>query len=213
MTRACQRADRDPRTVRLVVVTKTVGPEIIAALARCGIVDVAENRIQVAAPKIATAPAGLHWHFVGHLQSNKAARAARLFATIHSIDSVELARKVAAAARRSRAIIDVLLQVNVAGEARKHGMAPDEVREAAGAIGQIEGLRLVGLMTIAPLAGGMAAARETFRDLRGLRDELVSTGTAPLTDLSMGMSDDFEVAIEEGATVIRVGRAVFAGLS
>ena len=200
---ACERAGREPDSVTLIAVSKGQPAEAVQAAAKAGVRHFGESRIQEALPKIEqAAEAGVEatWHLVGHLQSNKAKAAASAFDVIHSVDSARLLTRLDAAAPASR---DVLLQVNVAAEPQKQGVAPDEVGalvEAARAAGN---LRLRGLMTIAPMAQNAEEARPVFRALRLLAERF------ELPELSMGMTDDFEVAIEEGATLVRVGRAIF----
>jgi len=213
---ACGRAGRSPEDVTLVAVTKGVVPDRIRAAAALGLRDFGENRIQEALPKIAGLEGGVRWHLVGHLQRNKARRAAELFSLIHSVDSRALAETLARFGEAQGRPVTVLLQVNVAAEAAKHGFAPRELlREAHGMV-RLAGLRVDGLMTIAPLVGNPEEVRPIFRQLRALGEELraEAQGARHLSlpgalHLSMGMSDDFEVAIEEGATLIRLGRALF----
>ncbi len=200
---ACRRADRDPASVTLVAVSKGQPAEAIVAAREAGIRHFGENRIQEAVPKIEQATgAGVEatWHLVGHLQSNKARAAANAFDVIHSVDSARLLRRLDAAAPAPR---DVLLQVNVAAEPQKEGVAPEEVEGLVAAAREAANLRVRGLMTIAPMAGDPEDVRPVFRALRLLAERF------NLPELSMGMTDDFEVAIEEGATLVRVGRAIF----
>ncbi len=208
MRAAAHRAGRLPEAARLVAVTKGVAPERIRQALDLGIVDVGENRLQEAWPKIAVLGSGPRWHLVGHLQRNKVRRAVEAFALIHSVDSVALAEAIARSAQTGGRTVSVLLQVNVAAEPQKHGFAVSDVPEAAGRLADLGGLRVQGLMTMAPLSPAASAARPVFRGLRELREALVGRWPA-LVELSMGMSDDFEVAIEEGATLVRVGRAIF----
>lgn len=210
MRAAAERSGRRIEDVRLVAVTKGVDPERIREALALGIVDLGENRIQEALPKIAALGSAPRWHLVGHLQRNKVGRAIEAFALIHSVDSVRLAEEIARRAGVLGVDIPVLLQVNVAGEPGKHGFAPDEVRDAARRIAGSPGVGLRGLMTIAPLADDPETARPMFRRLRCLSEE-VRAEVFDADELSMGMSQDYEVAIEEGATLIRVGRAIFGG--
>ncbi len=200
---ACRRAGRTPGEVTLVGISKGFPAEAAAEAFAAGLRDLGENRIQEAAPKIEMVGAeGMRprWHLVGHLQTNKAKTAVELFAIIQSVDSVRLAQ---ALSRRSREVVPILLEVNIAQEASKFGFAPQEVAAALPAISALPNLDVRGLMTVAPQAVDPEAVRPVFRCLRELRDEL------GLRELSMGMTDDFEVAIEEGATIVRVGRAIF----
>lgn len=209
---AAQRSGRDPAAITLVAVTKTQPLERLAQASAAGLADFGENRVQEAAEKIgAWQGPPVTWHLVGHLQGNKARRAARLFDLIHSVDSVALAALLDDECRLLAKRLPVLLQVNAAGEAAKSGFAPDEALwPAAAAIASMTNLEPCGLMTVAPIAANPEDARPVFRRLRSLRDELARR--VPERDwrhLSMGMSDDYQVAIEEGATLVRLGRAIF----
>ncbi len=200
---AAARAGRDPAGVRLVGVSKTFPAEVVAAAVRAGLADIGENRVQEAvAKRAALDTAGLRpvWHLVGHLQTNKVKPALQTFDILHSIDSLRLAEALNRHATRP---VDVLIEVNVAGESTKFGFAPDEVAEAVRHLQRLEHLRLRGLMTVAPQVDDPEQVRPVFRALRALRD---ATG---LAELSMGMTDDVEVAVEEGATMVRIGRAIF----
>jgi len=203
IARACERSRRSPGDITLVVVTKEVGVSAIRAAFDCGIRDFGENRVQEAEDKIVQLSdirSEVTWHMVGHLQSNKARTAVDLFDIIHSVDSVRLTEVLS---RRVEKAFPVLLQVNVSGEATKSGFTVNEVGMAVEEIRRLPNLKVVGLMTIAPLAVDPEEVRPVFRKLRELRDYL------GLGHLSMGMTDDFEVAIEEGASMIRIGRAIF----
>ena len=200
---AAIRADRDPAGVRLVGVTKGVAPERVQQAIDAGLLDFGENFVQEAEERIAALGDSARlatWHFIGHLQTNKAAAALNLFAIIQSVDSVRLAEQIS---RRATTSLRVLLEVNVAGEASKFGFAPAEAGRAIGRIGGLPNIDLAGFMTIAPAFTDPEAARPVFRELRELAQ---ANG---LSELSMGMTDDFEVAIEEGATMVRIGRAIF----
>jgi len=203
IARACERSRRLPGEITLVAITKEVGISAIRAAFDCGLRDFGENRVQEAEEKIgqlSDLKLDVTWHMVGHLQSNKAKTAVELFDIIHSTDSVRLAEILS---RQAEKTLPVLLQVNVSEEATKSGFAVNEVGAAVEEIRQLPNLRLVGLMTIAPLVAETEEVRPVFRKLRELRDSL------RLEHLSMGMTDDFEVAIEEGATMLRIGRAIF----
>ena len=200
--RAAERAGRSPADVTIVAVSKGFPPQAIEEAVAAGIAHVGENRVQEAATKVpGLRDLPVTWHLVGHLQTNKAKTALELFDIIHSVDSLHLAE---ALSHRSQRPLPVLLEVNVAGEAAKFGFPPDEVTAAAQAIARLPNLDLRGLMTVAPFVSDPEAVRPVFRELRRLRDAL------GLAELSMGMSDDFEVAIEEGATLVRIGRAIFS---
>ena len=200
---SCQRAGRTPSEVALIGVTKTVGAEAVVEAYEAGLRDFGENRVQEAVAKMeAVEQLGFEprWHMIGHLQTNKVKIAAGRFGIIHSVDSVRLAKEIS---RRYESPVSVLLEVNVAQDAAKFGFAPEEVAAALREIAVLPHLDARGLMTIAPQTNNPEDTRPTFRRLRDLRDELA------LNELSMGMSGDFEVAIEEGATMIRVGTAIF----
>jgi pyridoxal phosphate enzyme (YggS family) len=212
LVHAAGRARRDPATIRLVAVSKTFGVDAIREIAGSGQLDFGENRIQEALPKIdATRDLPLRWHLIGHLQSNKARKAVDQFAVIHSIDSVTLLERVNRAAGEAGRTVDVLIQVDLAGEATKHGLPAGDVPAAVESALACESARLVGLMLLPPWHDDPETTRPYFARLRSLRDDLVARGTpaAALRELSMGMSHDFEVAIEEGATIVRVGTAIF----
>jgi pyridoxal phosphate enzyme (YggS family) len=207
---AAARAGRDPAGVTLVGVTKTVDAARVRAAVEAGLRDVAENRVQEALPKIAAVGPGPRWHFVGHLQRNKASAAAGAFDVIHSIDSLRIAQAVDRAAAASGRRVRVLIEVNVAGEPSKYGVPPEAAGDLLAAVRRLPRLVPVGLMTMAPLADDPETVRWVFQALRKLRDGLAGLG-APLefTQLSMGTSGDFEVAVEEGSTMVRIGRAIF----
>lgn len=203
IARAAETAGRSPSAVRLVGVSKTFPAASVIAAVRAGLVDAGENRVQEAVAKAAeVAASGVEpaWHLIGHLQTNKVKAALSLFSLIESVDSLHLAEVLNRQAQRP---IEILLEVNVAGEASKSGVAFDEARTTAAQIGRLPNLVLRGLMTVAPLVDDPEESRPVFRRLRELRDAL------GLTELSMGMSGDFEVAIQEGATIVRIGRAIF----
>jgi len=208
---AARRAGRDPAGVRLVAVSKTIEPARIQAAIAAGQRVFGENYLQEAQPKIAALGPGLEWHLVGHLQSNKAKKAAELFSLIHSVESAKLARALNDAAARLNKIQDVLVQVQLSKEETKFGVAPAETAGLLQEIARLSQVRVLGLMTMPPFFDDPEAARPFFRALRELRDELVRRGVTdnPLPELSMGMTGDFEAAVEEGATLIRVGTAIF----
>lgn len=200
---ACKRSNRDPSAVRLIGASKTVEPARIEAALDAGLKDFGENFIQEAEERIEALgkrAAEATWHFIGHLQTNKAAAALRRFDIIHSVDSLRLAERLN---QRATSPIRILLEVNVAAETSKHGFASADVNQAVSQIANLPNLTLAGLMTMAPAAGDAEQVRPYFRELKALAE---ANG---LSQLSMGMTDDFEVAIEEGATMIRVGRAIF----
>jgi pyridoxal phosphate enzyme (YggS family) len=207
---AATRAGRDPAEVTLVAVSKTVAADRVQAAIDAGLAIFGENRVQEAAEKV-PATHGAVWHLIGPLQSNKAGRAVALFDVVESVDSLELARRLdrLAGERRPGRPLPVLLQVNVADDPAKAGFGPDAVAAALPEILDLPNLRVDGLMTIGALVDSADAARPTFRSLRDLGATLRAGHPALGPALSMGMSDDFEVAVEEGATIVRVGRALF----
>jgi PLP dependent protein len=193
---ACGRAGRKRSEVTLVAVSKTFPADRVAEAIAAGVTHIGENRVQEARDKKPLVHGSARWHLIGHLQSNKAKDAVRTFDVIETVDSVDLAEKIA---RASEAARDVLLQVNLGEEAQKSGVAPNDVESMARQIRGISGVNLIGLMAIPPLGD----AHAHFRRLRALRDQI------GLQHLSMGMSEDFEIAIEEGSTMVRIGRAIF----
>ncbi len=210
IARAATRAGRDPTSVTLVAVSKTVeAPRVYAAYLN-GARNFGENRVEEGVPKQADLPDDINWHMIGHVQSRKVRDVVGHFHLVHSIDSLHLAEAFQRRAEAVGAEVSILLEVNVAREEQKYGFAPDEVAAAAAAIAAMSHVRLQGLMTMAPMVSDPAEARPVFRGLRELRDALVeSVPSVDWRHLSMGMTDDFEVAVEEGATLVRVGRAIF----
>jgi hypothetical protein len=209
MADAAQRAGRDPASIRLVAVSKTYPAEAVAAAAATGQRVFGESRVQESRDKIPACPPGLEWHFIGHLQKNKVRQALPLFPFFHSIDSTALAGAIDRIAGETGVKAQGLLEVNVSGEETKHGFTPEELRAQFPTLSKLLHLRIRGLMTMAPYSDNPEDARPVFRTLRELRDELQSTYQQPLPELSMGMSGDFEPAIEEGATLVRVGSSIF----
>ncbi|HHW17707.1 MAG TPA: YggS family pyridoxal phosphate-dependent enzyme [Firmicutes bacterium] len=211
---ACKRAGRDVNSVRLIAVSKKVPAETIREAMALGIKDFGENQVQEARAKIASgAFAGARVILVGHLQTNKASLAARLFDEVQSVDSLRVAAALSkfSVLYRNGKPLPVMIEVNIGKDPAKFGCPPEEALSLARAILELPGLFLSGLMTVAPGQGDPAVSRKAFRDLRLLRDEMISRGIPRenLQELSMGMSSDFEVAIEEGATVVRIGTALF----
>jgi PLP dependent protein len=205
---AAERAGRDPSLVRIVAVTKAHPIGAVREAAAEGLLDIGENRVQEALAKQEEWPdAPVHWHLIGHLQRNKAKLAAGRFALIHSLDSLRLADALEHAAAAKNLVQDVLVQVNVAREPQKDGAAPEEVDALVAYAAAHAHLRLLGLMTIAPLTDDGAVIRRTFRGLRELASHLPPATSDPV--LSMGMSADFEIAVEEGATLLRLGTILF----
>jgi len=212
IARAAARAGRHLSSIRLVAVSKTFDASHVRAAAEAGQIDFGENKVQEAAQKQAlTASLPLRWHLVGHLQSNKAVKAAALFDVIHSIDDASLVRKIDSAAAAAGRTLELLVQVDLAGEATKHGAREPELPAIFDAAGSCQSVRISGLMTLPPASADPEASRPWFRELIRVRDRLQSGGIEPsrLTELSMGMSHDYEIAVEEGSTIVRVGTAIF----
>ena len=212
MAAAAGAAGRDPSSIRLVAVSKTFPAQAVRDAYAAGQRDFGENRVQEALQKIGeTADLTIRWHLLGHLQSNKARKAGPAFAMVQSVDSVELIQKLDVAAADAGQAPGLLIQVDLAGEATKFGVPPAEVPRLFEAAAASRAARVVGLMTLPPVPDTPEDARPYFRRLRELKDQWLAAGVpAPmLRELSMGMSGDFEVAIEEGATIVRVGTAIF----
>ena len=209
---AARSVGRGPSSVQLIAVSKTFPADLVREAYAAGQRDFGENRVQEALQKIerATEPE-IRWHLLGHLQTNKARKAAAVFATIQSVDSVELLQKIDLAAVEAGTTPELLIQVEVAHQATKFGAPPLDVPQLFEAAARLEAARVVGVMTLPPVPQTPEDARPWFRRLRDLRDEWLAAGVpAPmLRELSMGMSGDFEVAIQEGATMVRVGTAIF----
>ena len=209
---AANRSGRRTEDVSLVAVSKTVGAARVREAAAFGLRAFGENRVQEAREKVAAVP-DVTWHLIGSLQRNKAKEAVRLFTVIESVDSEALAEELSRRAEQQERAVDVLVQVNIAREPQKHGASPEEAAAVVRRAAALPWLRLRGLMTIAPAVSDPGEVRPVFRALRELRESLQDSAGVPLPELSMGMTDDFEVAIEEGATLVRIGRAIFADRS
>jgi len=218
---AARRAGRDPAQITLVAVSKTQPPEVIRRAYDLGLRCFGENRVEEAESKVGHLPPDIAWHMIGHVQSRKAKRVAPLFQFVHSLDSVKLARRLNRACAERSTPLPVLLECNVSGEESKYGFAADrwqsdadQLKTLLAAVEEIIALphlQVQGLMTMAPIVADPEEARPVFVRLRTLRDELAAIFTdVKWQHLSMGMTDDFEVAIEEGATLVRIGRAIFA---
>jgi PLP dependent protein len=209
---AAQGAGRSPEDVRVLAVSKTFGLDHVRAAAAAGQEDFGENRVQEALQKMGgSADLKIRWHLIGTLQSNKVRKAIPRFGAIHSVDSRRLLDAVDAAATDVGTSTEVLVQVDLAGEATKHGAPPDEAMDIVRAATRCRSARCVGLMTIPPFFADPEDARPYFARLRDLRDTLLGEGLnrAMLRELSMGMSHDFEIAVQEGATIVRLGTAIF----
>ena len=210
ISRAIQKSGREPDSVRLITVSKQVSVDRIEEARNAGAEAFGENKIQEAIPKIEQVGAkGISWHFIGHLQKNKVKFLDERFDLIHSVDSLELAEKISKHCQSENRVQRVLLQVNVSGEAAKYGMVPDELEKQISEFSCLQGIQVEGLMTIPPFDTDPENSRRHFSRLRELRDECEKQSGLSLHELSMGMSHDFEVAIEEGATLVRVGTAIF----
>ncbi len=211
MAGAAERALRDPEEIALVAVTKTVEPPLIVEAIEAGVTCIGENRVQEAERKFGDDLPPVERHLVGHLQTNKVKKALELFDMIQSVDSLRLAREISTRCEVRGTTIDVLVEVNTSGEDTKYGLPPEEVLAAVEEMADLRGLAVRGLMTIGAFLPDPEDVRPCFRQLRGIRNEIeerVVPGVS-MEHLSMGMTNDFEVAIEEGATIVRVGRAIF----
>lgn len=211
MAAAAARAGRDPAGIRLMAVSKTVEPERIRQAIDAGIGLLGENYVQEAREKIPAVGQAVQWHMIGHLQTNKVKYVVTLFDWIHSVDRLELAQELSRRAGQHCRTLNVLIEINVSGEASKNGARPADVLELARQVAALPNLSVRGLMTMPPYSDDPENSRPYFVALRRLRDELAAAALpgVAMAELSMGMTDDFEVAIEEGATIIRVGRAIF----
>jgi pyridoxal phosphate enzyme (YggS family) len=206
---ACDRCDREPNSVTLLAVTKGQPPETVQAAAALGLMLFGENKVQEAKAKIPLCPGRLRWHFIGHLQSNKCRDAVESFEMIQSVDSLSLAQEISKRAGQAARTLPVLLEVNVAGEASKFGYLPERLLAELKEIGALPRIEIHGLMAVPPWSAQPETSRPHFRRLRELKLECERILGIPLPHLSMGMSGDFEVAIEEGATMLRIGTALF----
>jgi hypothetical protein len=206
---ACDRVGREPNSVTLLAVTKGQPPEAVQLAADCGLVFFGENKIQEAKAKIPLSPGKLRWHFIGHLQSNKARDAVELFEMIQSVDSLSIAQEISKRCEQAAKRMPILLEVNLAGEASKSGYRPEKLLGELKEINFLQRLEVRGLMTVPPWSPEAESSRAHFQRLRELKSKCEQIISAPLPHLSMGMSGDFEVAIEEGATIVRIGTALF----
>lgn len=207
--RACARVDRGPDEVSILAAAKTFGPEHVREAAENGLTVIGENRVQEARQKIPLCPGHLEWHMIGHLQRNKVREAVSLFRMIHSIDSWRLLEAVNGACEAAGTVMRVCIEVNVSRESSKFGMTPEEVPGLLDQCGTLMNVDVVGLMTIPPFTEDPEEARPFFRRLREMQDEWQERCSIDLRELSMGMSNDFEIAVEEGATWLRLGTVLF----
>jgi len=210
---ACKRTGRDPKEVTLVCVTKEASLNDIIEAIRAGMPELGENRVKEALLKYnSLKKEKITWHMIGHLQRNKVRDALKMFDLIHSVDSLKLAREINAEAIKQKKLADILIEVNVSGERAKFGVRPAKTLEMVEEITALSNIRLLGLMTMAPMVDKPAEARPFYRDLKKIFNEINDKIPAvKLEYLSMGMTQDFEVAIEEGANIVRIGRAIFSG--
>ena len=207
VARAAERSGRDPADISIVAVSKTFSVESVLTVADAGICHLGENRIQEAEQKVHNTPARLKWHMVGHLQRNKAKLAAQLFDVIQSVDSLRLARSLDQACPKD---VSVFLQVNMSDNPKQHGLTPEKLLSVARVVDVETSLKIDGLMTIAPFVNDQITLRRSFATLSNLRKDMQDRiPDQPWTHLSMGMTNDFELAVEEGATIVRIGRAIF----
>ena len=206
---ACLRAGRAPESVAFLAVSKGQPPSAVRAAAGLGLALFGENRVQEARPKIGQCPGHLRWHMIGHLQSNKCRDAVHFFEMIQSVDSLDLAREIDKWAGKSAKTMPILIEVNIAGESSKFGYPPAQLLADFAEINALRKIEIHGLMTVAPWTPDPEKVRPVFRELRQLKEQCEQILGAPLSHLSMGMSGDYEVAIEEGATIIRIGSAFF----
>jgi hypothetical protein len=206
---ACARTNRESSSVSLVAVSKGQPPAVVSAVAQLGVMLFGENRVQEAKAKAPECPGKLRWHMIGHLQSNKARDAVHLFDMIESVDSLDLARELDRRAEQAVKHLPILLEVNIAGEASKFGYPPPRLIEDLPELNRLKRLAIQGLMTVAPWSPDPEKVRPVFRRLHELKVKCEQQLGASLPHLSMGMSGDFEVAIEEGATLVRIGTALF----
>ena len=206
---ACERAGRAPEEVQLVAVGKKFSGEVIREAADCGLTLFGENRVQEAKAKIPDCPGHLRWHFIGNLQTNKCRDAVALFDMLHAVDSLHLAEELNKRCEQTAKVMPVLLEVNVSGEGSKHGFTPETAVNSMEALLSFPQLELHGLMTMAPYSRQPESSRPYFKKLREVKVDCEDKLGAPLPELSMGMSGDYEIAIEEGATLIRLGTALF----
>jgi PLP dependent protein len=200
------------QAVRIIAVTKTHGAEAVEAAAACGIGNVGENKVQEALDKMQATAAPVRWHLIGHLQRNKA-KAAPQFSVVHSLDSIRLADALQLAAAPAGRRLDVLVQVNVAGEDQKSGVSVSELESLAQHVAGLSALRVAGVMCMAPFTDDETVVRQAFRGARAALDTVRAAGHADAVELSMGMSNDYEIAVEEGATLVRLGTVLFGARS
>ena len=206
---ACRRSSRDAEAARVLVVSKRWPADVVREVVLEGHTLFGESRLQEAEEKIPQLPANIEWHFIGHIQKNKVRKILELFGTLHSVDSLSLARRINNIAGESGIRPKVFLQVNIASEDSKHGFSPDEIRSRFEEILKLEHLQVLGLMAIPPAVPSPEDSRPQFAALRSLQEELAVANGVELPELSMGMSGDYQIAVEEGSTIVRVGSSIF----
>jgi len=206
-----QRCGRRPAEITIVCAAKTKSPEAVRAAIAAGATAIGENYVQEGREKIAQVPESAHWHLIGHLQRNKAKEAVRLFTLIHSLDTIALAQELNRQGEKQGKIVRTLIEVNLGGETTKSGLAPEQIENILAAVRTLPAVCVEGLMVVPPPGPNAEASRPYFRELTRLREQFSRFRTAniDLRELSMGMTDDYQVAIEEGATIVRIGRAIF----
>jgi len=208
---AALKVNRDPQEIKLVAVTKTATLEQIKEAINEGVKIIGENKVQEATEKYQVLTTEVKWHLIGHLQTNKVKYAVEIFDLIHSVDSIKLAKEIVKRSVQFKKIIDVLIEVNISGEETKYGYNPEKVEAFLKEISEFSGIRVRGLMTIAPISKNKEEVRPYFRRLRELSERIRDKNikNIKMDYLSMGMTDDFEIAIEEGANMVRIGRGIF----
>jgi pyridoxal phosphate enzyme (YggS family) len=208
---AAARCQRNPDSIKLLAVTKTVSPAIISKAIAAGLTEFGENYVQEAKEKITLMEKNIKWHMIGHLQTNKAKYAVNLFDYIHSVDRIELAKEIDKKAGQIGRKINILIEINVSGEKTKNGIAPADAINLIKDISLLENISVRGLMTMAPYSDNPENSRPYFSELGNLQKTIINVGISgiQMDELSMGMTDDFEIAIEERATIVRIGRAIF----
>lgn len=213
ISRAAERVGRDPSGITIVGVTKTCGPSVVMEGIEAGLADIGENRVQEFLAKYAEVRLPCHWHLVGHLQTNKVNKALGRFSLIQSVDSLRLAERLSRAGVERGIDTDVLVEVNTGGEDSKYGVRPEETLDMCARISGLGGIRVRGLMTVGPWVDDESVVRAAFAGLRKIAEEVSGAGIGGLTMeyLSMGMTEDFEIAVEEGSTMVRLGRVLFGG--
>ena len=210
--KTAEKVNRDPNDITLICVTKGIDPYRINEAMMCGVTDIGENRVQEAMSKSEEVMPGVKWHLIGHLQTNKVRDAVRIFDLIHSVDSIKLAKKIDKEARLAGKSVDALIQVNTSGEESKYGIAPDDAGSFLSEVSKFQNLRIQGLMTITPLSEDPEKVRPYLRKLKEIFDRLKNEQSffnVGMKYLSMGMSQDFETAVGEGANMVRIGTAIF----